>query len=317
MRILGVINPRSGQSQVGLTDYLVALGRHESEIVLRFVGRHSTMASLVADAKEFDRVVAVGGDGTAAGICYALRDTGIPVVIYPGGTANLVALNLKMPADPIRLAEVTLRGSIVSLDMGEIACAGFDRSCASEDVEVPTERIPRGFLVAAGAGFDARIMEVAQELKPTIGASAYLIGALQNLTPTVARFNLTVDGERHQTDGIAVLVVNLARIQFDLAISHESDPSDGVLEVVVLRTRNAVELLPAVWNAILERTVGSRLGSAPGMDILTARDVLIESDPPLPLQYDGEVLPVSTSMRVHVLPRAATVVVPEEYAQNR
>lgn len=317
MRVLVVLNPRSGQSQAGLTDYLVALGRDDAEIVMRFIGEHRTMNSLVDDAKEFDRVVAVGGDGTVAGVCYALRETGVPVVIYPGGTANLAALNMKIPADPVELARLTLKGSIVSLDMGEIACHDIDVSAASPGTEVPTENRPRGFLIAAGAGFDASIMEAAQDLKPTLGTGAYLVGAFQNLTPTVARFTLTIDGAKHRTDGIAVLVFNLARFQFDLSISHRSDPSDGLLEVVVLRTRNAVELLPAVWNAILDRTVGTHPGTTPGMDILTARDVLIESDPPLPLQYDGEVLPVSSSMRIHVLERAATLVVPEEYVTSR
>ncbi len=34
------------------------------------------------------------------------------------------------------------------------------------------------------------------------------------------------------------MLVNLARIQFDLSVTHGSDAQDGLLEVVVLKTRS-------------------------------------------------------------------------------
>ncbi len=289
MRVLAIVNLSAGQGDAGFYEFLRHLGRTGAEIVLRFISGGTTMRELTRDAASFDRVVAAGGDGTVSGVCHAVRETGVPVLVYPAGTANLLALNLKMPIDPALLAHIALAGETAEFDIGELTVG---------EQGDPLRR-HEGFMVAAGAGFDARIMQQAQDLKPSIGAAAYIVGALQNLAPTVSHFELTLDGRTVQTEGIAVLVTNFARLQFDLPMIHASDPSDGVFEVVIMRTRNAIELIPAVWSAIIDRTTGSHPDRA-GFEIHTASSVRIEATPALPLQYDGEVLAATTPVEMRV-----------------
>jgi len=303
MRILAIVNARAGQSDAGLYEFLRVMGSTGVEITLRFIIPGSTMRDLVRDASEYDRVIAAGGDGTVSSVCYALRDVDIPILPYPAGTANLLALNLTMPLDPAELARIALSDNIVDLDLGELLIG---------EPGDPARR-REGFVVVAGAGFDASIMEGAQELKGSIGAAAYLVAALQNLTPTVSTFIMELDGETIETEGIAVLVANLARLQFDLAITHESNPTDGQFEVVVLRTRNAIELLPAVWTAIVDRTTGLRPAKTAGIDVRSASRIRITADPPLPVQFDGEITSGLTPLEAVVLPGRARLLVPEAY----
>jgi diacylglycerol kinase family enzyme len=305
MRVLAVINPASGQADAGLYEFTKALGMGGAEVTLRFLTGGKTVRDLVCDASEFDRVVAAGGDGTVSSICYNLRDTEIPILVYPAGTANLIALNLGMPLNPQDLAGITMGHRISRFDLGEYIIG---------EPGDPARRV-QGFAVAAGAGFDAKIMEGAADLKPTIGVAAYLLAALQNLAPTVSRFTLTLDGETVETEGIAVLIVNFARLQLDLTLTHSSDPADGIFEVVVLRTRNAVELLPAVWAAIIDRTTGSHPGRSAGLEIRSAREISVQADPALPFQYDGETTSLTTPFSVKVLPGAANLLVPEAYGR--
>jgi len=303
MRILAIVNARAGQSDAGLYEFLRVMGSTGVEITLRFIIPGSTMRDMVRDASEYDRVIAAGGDGTVSSVCYALRDVDIPILPYPAGTANLLALNLTMPLDPAELARIALSDNIVDLDLGELLIG---------EPGDPARR-REGFVVVAGAGFDASIMEGAQELKGSIGAAAYLVAALQNLTPTVSTFIMELDGETIETEGIAVLVANLARLQFDLAITHESNPTDGQFEVVVLRTRNAIELLPAVWTAIVDRTTGLRPAKTAGIDVRSASRIRITADPPLPVQFDGEITSGLTPLEAVVLPGRARLLVPEAY----
>lgn len=303
MRILAIVNSRAGQGDAGLYEFLRVMGSTGAEVTLRFMIPGSTIRDLVRDADQFDRVVAAGGDGTVSSVCYALRDVDIPILPYPAGTANLLALNLTMPIDPAELARIALSDNIVDFDLGEIALGGSD----------DPGRRHEGFVVLAGAGFDASIMESAEQLKSSIGAAAYLVAALQNLTPTMSRFTLELDGETLETDGIAVLVANVARVQFDLAITHGSDPTDGVFEVVVVRTRNAIELLPAVWTAIMDRTTGLRTAKSAGIDVHTASVIRIDADPPLSIQFDGEITAEQTPFEARVLPGRARLLVPETY----
>jgi diacylglycerol kinase family enzyme len=297
VRILIVVNLRSGQGDAGLYEYVRELGKTGSELTMRFLGPESDLPHALRDAADYDRIVAAGGDGTVSGVCHKVAGSGVPVLPYPAGTANLFALNMRLPADPHELARLTVAGNVRDVDLGEITYGAGDR---------------RGFVVAAGAGFDANIMKSADRLKSTLGTAAYLVGALQNLTPKVARFKLTIDGESIESEGIAALVMNVARIQFDLALTHTSDPSDGILEVVIVRTRNVPGLIPTVWGAFLDRFV-QKPGHAAGLEVHSGRDIVIEAEPALALQYDGEVLPATTPLAVRILPGATRVVVPDDY----
>ena len=304
MRILVLQNLRAGGSDAGVYDYMNALGRKGSEVVMRFLGPESSAEELLSDAERFDRVVAVGGDGTVSTVAYALRNRSVPLLAYPAGTANLLAQNLRMPANPAALARTTLSGPVVRVDLGEIVTPHAPGNGAT------------GFVVMAGAGFDARIMEGAQAMKAALGVGAYLMAALQNLTPTVSEISLDLDGKSVTTEGIAVLLVNFARIQFDLAVTHDSDAQDGLFEVVVMRTKNAMGLLPAIWGALLDRVAGDHPDRSPSFEIHTASSIRIEATPSMPVQYDGETLGENTPLAAHVLPGACSLVVPEGTADD-
>jgi diacylglycerol kinase family enzyme len=300
VNILMVSNLRSGFGDPGLYDFVRELGAHRAEVTLRFMTEGADLAHLLRDAAEYARVVAAGGDGTVSAVAYELRDTGIPVLAYPAGTANLLSRNLRLPTDPVELALATIAGRTVSIDLGELVLPAHGG--------LGPHRV--GFAIAAGVGYDATVMETAQSLKATLGEGAYIVGALQNLAPTVARFHIELDGRDIETEGIAVLVANLARIQFDLEVAHGSDAQDGLLEVVVLKTRTPAGLLPTVWAALLDRLQDHP--QRPGLEIHTASSVRVTADPALPVEYDGEVVTSTTPISARVLPRAATFLVSEE-----
>ncbi len=291
MNILMLANMRAGLGEPSLYEYVGELGELGAEVTLRFMREDVDLTHLLRDVHEYDRVVAVGGDGTISSVAYALRNTGIPMVAYPAGTANLFAHNIGMPREPYELAALTMDGVPVALDMGELDYAGGN-----------------GFLMMAGAGFDAALIDGARELKPLLGEGAYLLSAVQNLQPTVATFILRLDGRRVVTEGIAVLLVNLAKIQFDLSVTHGSDAQDGMLEVVVIKTRSVAGLLPAVWAALLDR-LGEH-AARPGLEIHTAREIEVRSEPALPLQSDGDVIDCKTPITARVLPAAVMIVLP-------
>jgi diacylglycerol kinase family enzyme len=310
VKILIVNNLKAGQGDAGLFGFVRALSAEGAEVTLRPT-RGGAMAQAVDDAGSFDRVVAAGGDGTASAVAYALRNSGIPVLPYPAGTANLLALNLRIPTDPVKCAEVTLAGEHVEVDLGEISYGRTRRRGAPERRGTPRPPSPEqiGFAIVAGAGFDASIVEGANRLKDQIGASAYLVSAIRNIEPTQTRIRLVLDGEEHETEGSAVMVVNFAKIQFDLKLVSGGNPTDGLFELAVVKAKHVAELLPAVVAAFIDTIVDfpDRAGM---VETYQASEIEVSMDPPLPLQADGETLSASSPFRAHVLPRAATFVVP-------
>lgn len=299
MRVLVIVNSKSGGSDAGLYDFVRVLGLEGAEVTLRIASDNLPLEGLAHDATSFDRVVAAGGDGTVSTVLYEMRDSGVPVLPYPAGTANLLALNLGLPMDARALAELTLHGVPIDFDLGEL-----------ENPGVTNTPICTGFAVMAGAGFDAAIMDAAQPLKAAFGAAAYLMGAMTLIAPTVSEFELVLDGEHVHTDGIAVLLVNFGRIQFDLAVTRSWDPRDGKLDVVVLRSKNVAGLIPAVFSAMIDR-ITQTPDRTTGIDTYSASCVELSAYPPLRMQSDGDVLPVLTPCAARTLPGAATLLVPQ------
>ncbi len=306
VRVLVIVNDRAGAGDAGLYQFVRLLGLAGCEVVLRYVTEISGVALLAADADTFDRIVVAGGDGTVSAVCYATRVAGVPLLPFPAGTANLLASNLALPLEPPDLAEVLLNGVEVEFDLGELTL---------ETAEGTSETC--GFIIMAGAGYDAAIMEGAVSLKPALGPAAYLVSAMSNLMPDTAVFDLTIDGRRIRSNGIAVLLVNFGRIQFDLPVTPSSDPRDGVFEVAVLRTRTAVGLLPALTAAMLDRT-GEYFDRASGVELYRGSHITVAAEPAMRAQSDGDAHSAMTPFSARVLPRATKLLVPagSYYAQE-
>lgn len=300
MRVLVYVNEKAGGGEAGLYEFVRLIGLQGAEVVLRYARDGIDPSALVSDAADFDRLVVVGGDGTASAISYAARETNVPILVYPAGTANLLAANLGIPVEPPALSKMLFEGTPVRFDLGEL------------DLGDPAHEGKRsGFVVMAGAGYDAAIMQGAEPLKPTLGVAAYLVAAVTNLAPPAAHFELELDGERVETDGIAVLLVNFARIQFDLPVTPGSDPRDGVFEVAVLRSKSLVGIIPAVAAAMRDRT-GDHPDRSPSLDVYSAATITVRANPQLKVQCDGDALDSLTPFTARVLPGAATFLVPAD-----
>jgi diacylglycerol kinase family enzyme len=296
MRVLTIVNTRarSGASDADLYDFLRVLGVEGCEIVLRFIDGGSA-DELLSDATTFDRVVAVGGDGTVSAVAYALRNTGVPILAYPGGTANLLSTAMGLPLEPRALGHSLLDSPIEPVDIGELQFG------VEEDQRL-------GFVNVAGAGFDAAIMQSAQSLKAALGPAAYLVAAVQNIAPTFSEFELDIDGEHVSSSGMAVLLVNFGRVTFDLPITAGADPADGKLEVVLLKGRSVPSLIPVALSSILGR-VGQHVDPGQALEVYQARRVEVSAYPPLRMQSDGDVIAAMTPFAAEVIPAAASFVV--------
>ncbi len=296
VKLLVVNNLASGYGEGSVYDFVRALTRDGDEVVIRSTDGTTDLRTFLYDAEDFDAVAAAGGDGTVSAVAYLLADTGIPLLPFPAGTANLLAMNLGLPTEPHALAKVARELRTMDFDLGEIALSDGERY---------------GFSIMAGAGYDAAIMAGAAAAKKVLGPMAYFTSAFANATPQHARLKVTIDGNVVETDGVGVLVVNFSKIQFDLKVVHENLPRDGIFDVVVFHTKDAFGLIPAFINAVLDRT-GDFPDRTDAFELYRGSSVKVEADPPLKVQFDGEVTETATPFSVSILPRACTFVVGEE-----
>ena len=295
MKLLVINNLASGFGEGSVYDFIRSFARDGDEVCVRSTDGTTDVRDLLGDAEAFDAVVASGGDGTVATVSYRLANTGVPILPFPAGTANLLAANLASPMEPHALAKLVREERTLDFDLGEI--------------EVDGHRF--GFGIMAGAGYDAAIMHGAAPAKRLLGPMAYFSAALANPLPQTSRFKLDLDGEHVESEGLGILLVNFSKIQFDITVTHDNEPRDGVFDVVVLKAQNAFELIPALLAGLLDRggDFPDRTGS---LEIHRAREVRVEDDPPMEVQYDGEATNLTTPFTAHIMRRAARFFVSEE-----
>ena len=142
VKVLVIHNIGSGHGAGAIYDFIRSYAEDGDTITLRTFNGHTPFATLLEDARDYDFVVASGGDGTIAAVTYELRYSDIPILPFPSGTANLLAMNLSSPNEPHALCKVADQGQTMYFDLGEI--------------ETPEASI--GFTIMAGCGYDEIIM---------------------------------------------------------------------------------------------------------------------------------------------------------------
>ncbi|WP_139653112.1 diacylglycerol/lipid kinase family protein [Raoultibacter phocaeensis] len=295
MKLLVINNLASGFGEGAIYDFVRSFAGDGDEVCIRSTDGTTDLASLLRGASDYDAVVASGGDGTVAAVCYELRHSGIPVLPFPAGTANILTLNLASPIEPHALAKLTKHGQTLDFDLGEIEVAGTSF----------------GFAIMAGAGYDAAIMHDAKPNKRLLGPMAYFSAAITNPLPEVSKFTITIDGETIEREGLGILLVNFSKIQFDISVTHENEPRDGEFEVVILKAENAFGLIPAVVAGLLDRG-GDFPDRSDALEIHRGSNIEVSADPPMHVQYDGEATELTTPFSARILKGATKLIVSDE-----
>ena len=245
-------------------------------------------------AEKVDVVAVFGGDGTTMQAAAALVGTDVALGVIPGGTGNLLAGNLRIPASPARAARALLKAKPRLFDLGRM--------------ERPAG--PQYFAVACGAGYDARVMAgTHSEHKRRWGMAAYVATTLRLMSELRSSLHsLTIDGVEYEANAAMVLVANCGEvIPPFVRLGPGITPDDGLLDVVVVRADNFPQSIRAVWD-LLRLTPGS-VGPDSYVGHVRGREVKVETDRPQPVQLDGE--PGGTTpFTASVVPGAIRIMVP-------
>jgi YegS/Rv2252/BmrU family lipid kinase len=239
----------------------------------------------VADGVE--RLIVAGGDGSATEAAHVLVGTATALAVLPAGTGNLLALNLGIPLDHEEALRLALTGDAKPIDVGRANGAAF--------------------IIAVGLGLDARIIRDAnREMKRRWGKLAYFITGWRNLRRPNDPYTIIVDGRRARRTAQTVMIANLGRITGGLELVPDTDPTDGLLEVAILRSRHVPDLARLAWRMV----VG---GSHPAdvLEVQHAQHVVVETTVPQPLQLDGNEAGRTTRLEVTVEPGGLLLVRPD------
>jgi YegS/Rv2252/BmrU family lipid kinase len=240
--------------------------------------------------KGADVVLACGGDGTVRSVAQALAGTGVAMGLVPAGTGNLLAKTLGTPLELVPAVRVALTGDDRAIDVGRVRVDG------AEEEHV--------FLVMAGTGFDAAIMENTPEgLKSRVGPLAYVVSGLRAMRGRRTRVTLTFDdGEPLRRGTRTVLVGNSGTLLGGLVLMPAATIDDGLLDIVNLAPKGI-----AGWVAVAARVASRRRRGHERVEHWQAETIVIEADEPQPSQIDGDPIGDVAELRMRVDPGALIV----------
>lgn len=194
--------------------------------------------------RDFQLVLAAGGDGTVAEVMAAAHQRSLPMGIVPLGTANIVARELGLPAGWRRATRRVL-----------------EHFPATRAVDLA--RVNDGYMaLAAGIGFDATVMRhTPATLKYWFGRAAYFVAGAWWL-PRAPHFECTIraDGEEMKLTAVVVLIVNagmLGAAPFRFGPNIAID--DGWLDICVYRPRTALDRARVLWRILRQRADGDSM----------------------------------------------------------
>ena len=209
-----------------------------------------------------DMVIAVGGDGTTNEVINGLPSD-LPLGVFATGTANVLAQELALPADPEQAAAVIAEGRNLLVWPGRLN--------------------ERRFVMMAGIGYDAWVVEgVNLAIKQRFGKLAYVLSMLANIGRYGRqRFQVMVDG---QVESCYSLVVTNGRCYGgSFILSPQARIDAPRFQVLMFQAPGVRALL-----ATLLRLPFGRMETAPGVVSVPATRVEVRADGDEPVQTDGD-----------------------------
>ncbi len=247
-------------------------------------------------------VVAAGGDGTVRAVADALAGKGVPMALIPMGTGNLLARNLDLPlGDTQALVRVALTGRDHAVDVGYLRAEGPKATDGDHC-----------FLVMAGLGFDAAMVAGADnQMKKRMGWFAYFLAGARHLHGRRVRADMTLaDSTEVSLRLRSLLFANCGRLPGGIVLFPDAEIDDGWLDVAGIDTRGGVIGWASLFGKVVLQGVGIRRQlpvSAGSIEFWRARDVVVHTEEPEPVQVDGDLVGEATDVRVWLRQGALTV----------
>lgn len=243
-----------------------------------------------------DLIVAAGGDGTINEVTEGMLHTTVPMAILPGGTANVLAREMRMPIHIVKAA-----AQISALEPCRIAVGSLRLSDSAR----------RCFVCMTGAGLDAEIVyRLNLDLKALAGKLAYYVSGFAQVLRPVREFQVTVDGRRYEAS--FALVSRVRNYGGDLEIARGASLLRDDFEIVLFRGT-----VSARYLGYLAGVATRRVHRMKGCTVLRGRSVtcLPVNNEGVYVQVDGE-LAGKLPAAIELIPDALTLLVPPKYMKR-
>ena len=287
LKILFIINPSSGKKnsldwEPVIEEYFKELP-HEIKLYQLEKDAEATIKKIISEYQP-DRVVAAGGDGTVSLVGKILQNTGIPMGILRGGSANGMATELAIPTDNKAALDVIVSGVIQNCDAIRI---NDDDFCFH----------------LSDAGMNAQLIKYFDESNfRGMWNYARMLGKAF-INRSLMKVHIDADGINQTMHAYMVVIANASKYGTGAVINPEGIIDDGKFELVIVRKIALSEFIKLFWSY--------KEFNPAKVEIFTTTKVEIRAKRKVHFQVDGEYKGKLKNIKATVIPAAIRLLVTE------
>lgn len=293
MKVLFIFNPHSGKGLIrnDLLEIVDIMVKASYDVTIYTTQSQGDAISKVEkEAKNFDRIICSGGDGTLDEVVTGLIKSGvdIPVGYIPAGSTNDFANSLEIPKGMVEAAAVAVTDQRFPCDVGYFNGDTF-------------------VYVAAFGLFTEVSYQTSQELKNILGHVAYILEGAKSLHDISShKMQVEHDGIVIQDDFIYGMVTNSVSVGgFKGITGSDVHLDDGVFEVTLIKNpRNPIEL-----NEILA-CLTSLIDDSNLIYSFKTNEIKFTSKEPVGWTLDGEFGGEHTELTIKNLQKRIEIIAP-------
>jgi diacylglycerol kinase (ATP) len=241
-----------------------------------------------AVAERLDALFVLGGDGSLRVAASVLAGSGVALGALPGGTTNVVAGALGLPADPVAAARALLTAEPTLLDLGQ------------------SNGEP--FLMQLSGGLDAQVMaHVDLRTKKWLGKGAVAIAGLREwFRYRFPRFTFEIDGETARTvEATGFVVANLPQYAGQFTIVPGASAFDRRLDLLLFHGRRRRDAVGFAFDLARGRHLARS-----DVEVRSFRELRLVSPAALQLQADGDAFVAAAPLTVTLAPERLQILAP-------
>jgi len=219
MKYIFILNPNAGRKKtaddlIDLIDSYMINSEHTYEFAYTVEAGDATRIASQAVSEGFERIVAVGGDGTVNEVAAGLINSEGQLGIIPRGSGNGVARSLNIPLTPMECLEFLSSPKITTIDVGMVN--------------------QKYFVGVSGIGYDALIGKKFQDFGVRGPVPYFFIGLSEFMKYKPQIYQLEIEGERLKKEALVIAFANTKQYGNGAVIAPGADPKDGYLDVCVV-----------------------------------------------------------------------------------
>jgi diacylglycerol kinase (ATP) len=236
-RIHFIINPIAGKKEPILSDISDIFRKTDVKWSVSVTRKTNDGFTLTKKAmrKKYDAIAVYGGDGTVMEVAQALYGCKTPLLILPGGTANVMGKELGLPQDTKEMLEL-IKGKKYSFRYIDMALF-----------------VDKPFLIRINIGIAADMIHSSNRgLKNRWGQFAYALTALRHIVShDRISYEIDLDGKIVKERGVALVIANSGNVGVTgMSLLPGINIADGLLDIILFKTANLFSLASWVKSAL-------------------------------------------------------------------